>query len=149
MNASISILLVDDNEDDIFFAKHALREAQITNPYKAATDGQEAIDYLSGVGKFTDRAQFPLPGVMLLDLKMPRKTGFEVLQWVRGEAHLRTLPIIILTTSCETSDIRRAYELGANSYLQKPSNTKVLAEMMNSLKSYWLHYNQFLPLVAV
>ena len=99
MNAPITILLVDDNEDDIFFSKHALREAQITNPYQTVTDGKEAIDYLSGAGKFADRTQFPLPGLMLLDLKMPRKTGFDVLQWVREQTHLRTLPIIILTTS--------------------------------------------------
>jgi CheY-like chemotaxis protein len=143
MNQSLTLLLVDDNEDDIFFTKQALREAKVPNPVQTAADGQEAINYLSGAGKYSDREQFPLPGLMLLDLKMPRKSGFEVLQWIRQQPSLATLVVIILTTSREDSDIQRASQLGANSYLQKPSDTKILADIMLALKSYWLTHNEF------
>ncbi|MDB6020637.1 MAG: response regulator receiver protein [Pedosphaera sp.] len=143
MNPALTLLLVDDNEDDIFLTKRALREAQITTLVQTASDGQQAIDYLSGAGKFQDRALYPLPALMLLDLKMPRKGGLDVLQWIREQASLRSLVVIILTTSLEHSDIERAYQLGANSYLQKPSNTKVLAEIMGAIKLYWLTHNQF------
>ncbi len=143
MTTSMTLLLVDDNEDDIFFTKQALREAKITNPVQTAADGQAAINYLNGTGKYENRGQFPLPGLMLLDLKMPGKSGFEVLQWLREQPELSTLIVIVLTTSRECSDIQRAYQLGANSYLQKPSDTRVLAEMMLALKSYWLTHNEF------
>jgi CheY-like chemotaxis protein len=143
MNPALTLLLVDDNEDDIFLTKRALREAQISTLVQTAGDGQQAIDYLSGAGKFQDRVLFPLPALMLLDLKMPRKGGLEVLQWIREQPALRALVVIILTTSLEHSDVERAYQLGANSYLQKPSNTKVLAEIMSAIKLYWLTHNQF------
>jgi CheY-like chemotaxis protein len=144
MNPSLPLLLVDDSEDDIFFAKQAIREAQILNPVQTAVDGQDAIDFLSGAGRFENRAAFPLPALMLLDLKMPRKSGLEVLQWVREQPTLSAMVIVILTSSLEHSDIQKAYQLGANSFLQKPSNTRVLAEMMLALKQYWLTHNQFL-----
>ncbi|MDB6068030.1 MAG: two-component system response regulator [Pedosphaera sp.] len=142
----LPLLLVDDNEDDVFFTKKAIKEAKIINGVQTAVDGQEAIEYLSGVGKFRDRAAFPVPALMLLDLKMPRKSGFEVLEWTRQQPLLRTLVVVVLSTSCERSDIEKAYQLGANSFLQKPSSTEVLAEMMSALKQYWLTHNQFFTL---
>ena len=138
------LLLVDDNEDDIILTRRAVREAKIPNPVQVAADGQQAIDYLGGTGKFRDRILFPLPAVVLLDLKMPHKSGFEVLEWVRSRPDLRTLVVIVLTTSREYTDIERAYQSGANSYLQKPSDTKTLTEMLSALKLYWLTHNQFL-----
>jgi CheY-like chemotaxis protein len=142
----LPLLLVDDNEDDVFFTKKAIKEAKIIHDVQTAVDGQEAIEYLSGVGKFRDRAAFPVPTLMLLDLKMPRKGGFEVLEWTRQQPLLRNLVVVILSTSSERSDIEKAYQLGANSFLQKPSSTEVLAEMMSALKQYWLTHNQFFTL---
>lgn len=143
MNGSL-LLLVDDNEDDIFFTKQAIKKAKILNGVQTAADGQEAIEYLSGAGKFRNRMAFPMPALLLLDLKMPRKGGFEVLEWIRKQPSLRNLVVVILSTSCERADIEKAYQFGANSYLQKPSSTEVLAEMMSALKQYWLTHNQFL-----
>jgi CheY-like chemotaxis protein len=137
------ILLVEDNDDDVFFMKRALQAAQINNAIHVAQDGEEAIEYLSGTGKYQDRGQFPLPALVLLDLKMPRRGGLEVLQWIREQPALRTLVVVILTTSRENTDIERAYLLGANSFLLKPSNTKILSEMMTAVKLYWLTHNQF------
>jgi CheY-like chemotaxis protein len=143
MNPSLPLLLVDDNDDDIFFTKQAIKHAQITHPVQAVSDGQEAIDYLNGTGKFKDRAAYPLPLLVLLDLKMPRKGGLEVVQWIRQQPSLKTIVIVILTTSLERSDVDKAYQFGANSFLQKPSNTEVLADMMIALKDYWLTHNHF------
>jgi CheY-like chemotaxis protein len=143
MNTKLPLLLVDDNEDDIFFTKQAIGEANITNPVSTAADGMEVLDYLIGNGKYQDRAVYPLPALMLLDLKMPRKGGLEVLQWIREQPKFRNLVVIILTTSLEPSDIEKAYALGANSYLQKPSNIEILSEMMQAIKKYWLTHNQF------
>lgn len=137
------LLLVEDNEDDVFFMKRALKDAEINNPLQVAADGQEAIEYLSGSGKYQDRQQYPLPTLILLDLKMPRRSGLEVLEWMRSQPALRTLVVIVLTTSRENSDIERAYQLGANSFLLKPSNIKALAELMTAVKLYWLTHNHF------
>lgn len=137
------LLLVEDNDDDVFFMKRALKDAAINNPIQVASDGQEAIDYLGGAGKYQDRQQYPLPTLVLLDLKMPRRDGLEVLEWLRSQPALRTLVVIILTTSRENSDMERAYQLGANSFLLKPSNIKALSEMMTALKLYWLTHNHF------
>jgi CheY-like chemotaxis protein len=137
------ILLVEDNEDDVFFMKRALQGAQIENPLQVAEDGQEAIDYLEGTGKYEDREQFPLPLMVLLDLKMPRRNGLEVLEWIRSQPQFKTMVVVVLTTSREGSDLERAYQLGANSFLLKPSNVKTLSQMMAALKIYWLTYNQF------
>jgi CheY-like chemotaxis protein len=144
MNTLRTLLLVDDNDDDLFFTKNAIKEARLSTGVRTAADGQEAVDYLAGTGKFQDREAFPLPALMLLDLKMPGKSGLEVLEWARQQPGLRTLVVVILTTSCEPRDIEKAYQLGANSFLQKPSNTAVLAEMMSALKNYWLSYDQFI-----
>lgn len=143
MNKLLPLLLVEDNEDDVFFMQRAFEAAQISNPIQIARDGQEAIDYCSGAGKFADRAKYPLPEMMLLDLKMPRKNGLEVIQWIRDQPALRHLVIVILTSSRELSDIERAYQLGVNSFLLKPSSTHTLAEMMGALKLYWLTHNEF------
>ena len=143
MPLSKPILLVDDSEDDVFFMQRALKSADISNPVFVAEDGLKAVDYLSGAGQFTDRTAFPLPGLIFLDLKMPGKIGLEVLAWLRQQEHLRSIVVVILTSSQEPSDLRDAYRLGANSFLVKPSTTERLRELVQSVKSYWLEFNLF------
>jgi CheY-like chemotaxis protein len=136
-----SILLVEDVEDDVFFLKHAFIEAGILNPLQVAQDGREAMDYLSGVGKYADRDAFPLPCLMLLDLKLPRVMGLEVLRWLRGQPELKTIIVIILTSSRLAPDIEATYQLGANAYLVKPSSPAELVEIAMRIKKFWLELN--------
>jgi CheY-like chemotaxis protein len=137
------ILLVEDNEDDVFFMKRAAKNAEITTPFQVVMDGQEAVDYLAGSGEFADREKYPLPCLVLLDLKLPRRNGHEVLQWIREQPEFKTLVVIILSTSREARDVELAYQSGANSYLVKPTGSPQLAEMARSLKEYWLKQNVF------
>jgi CheY-like chemotaxis protein len=136
------ILHVEDSDEDIFLVQYAFKRAEITNPAQVVTDGQMAIDYLSGAGKFTDRTQFPLPGLVLLDLKLPHVIGMEVLAWIRQQPSLKPLIVIILSSSGQEGDIARAYELGVNGFLVKPADANTLADMCKALKHFWLTYNQ-------
>ena len=138
MTSSRPILLVEDNEDDIFFMRRALRNAAINNPLFVAEHGQVAIDYLSGAGEFADRKKHPLPFLMFLDLKMPVRPGLEVLSWIREQPGLQGILVLILSTSREESDVQRAYALGVNSYLVKPPNAALLTELLRLVKSYWI-----------
>lgn len=133
-----TILLADDNPDDALLMKLAFRKAGIINPIQVVKDGTEAIEYVKGEGPYVDRKRHPFPALLLLDLKMPRLSGFEVLSWIRQQPGLKRLVVIVLTHSNETPDIDRAHDLGANSYLVKPSNFNNFVEMVKSLKSYWL-----------
>lgn len=137
------ILLVEDNENDIIFMKRMMRVTEIHHPLKVVTDGQQAIDYLAGTESFADRVEFPLPCLVLLDLKLPRKDGLEVLKWIRQSPAHQTLVVLILSTSKEPHDIERAYRLGANAYLVKPHDVGQLAELMKSVKTFWLTFNEF------
>jgi DNA-binding response OmpR family regulator len=137
-----AILLVEDSVDDVFFLKHAFKEAGIDNPLLVAYDGKEAKDYLGGSGKYADRTVFPLPGLMLLDLKLPRVMGLEVLKWVRQQSDFKTLIVIVLTSSSQVADINAAYQLGANSYLVKPSSPAELVKMARGIKLFWLEINK-------
>jgi CheY-like chemotaxis protein len=137
------ILLVEDNEDDVFLMKRALKSAEITAPVHIARDGQEALDYLQGKGPFADRNEFPFPYFVFLDLKLPRKPGLEVLEWIRQDSDRSGLVVIILTSSKEPRDLERANRLGANSYLVKPATALELVEMMRANKNYWLRFHQF------
>jgi DNA-binding response OmpR family regulator len=120
----------------------AFKKAGIANPLFVARDGEEAVAYLSGEGEYADRERFPLPVILLLDLKMPRRSGFSVLKWMREQPDLKHMPVVVLTASDQAADIRMAYELGANSYLLKPVNFDALYEMVKTLKLYWLVLNQ-------
>ena len=148
MTTQRAILLVDDNEDDVFLMERALQGAGISNPLFIVEDGQQAIDYLSGRGKFADRETFPLPAVVFLDLKLPFKSGHEVLHWIREQPQLETLIVVVLTSSNEPHDIKRCYALGANSYLVKPPAPQELIDMAKSFKWYWLEYNRFHDVAA-
>lgn len=139
---SRTVLLVEDNPDDALLMQRAFRMAGFENGIQIVTDGQKAIDYLSGEGIYRDREQYPLPRLMLLDLKMPCKSGLEVLSWVREQADLKRLVVVVLTSSNQSIDIYWAYELGANSYLVKPVSFQNLLEMVTTLKLYWLKLNQ-------
>lgn len=137
-----TILLVEDNEDDLFFMRRAILSAGVTLPLQVAESGQAAIDYLAGVDGYGDRKRHPLPMLMFLDLKLPQKSGLEVLAWVRSRPELRTLIVLVLTSSREESDVLRAYTLGANSYLVKPPNGTQLNELMKLVRAYWLENPQ-------
>jgi CheY-like chemotaxis protein len=136
-------MLVEDNEDDVFLMRRALQGARVVNPLYVVEDGQEALDYLSGAGKFADRDQFPLPAVVFLDLKLPLISGHDVLAWIRQQRELETVVVIVLTSSNEASDLSRCYALGANSYLVKPPTPEQLDDLAKAFKWYWLEYNHF------
>ncbi|HZV33045.1 MAG TPA: response regulator [Verrucomicrobiae bacterium] len=132
------VLVAEDDENDVFFLERAFRQAQVINPIFRVRDGEDAISYLRGEECYCDREKHPLPQLLLLDLKMPRKNGFEVISWVREQPGLKRLPIVVLTSSKEDPDINRAYELGANTYLVKPVKFEGLVDMMRALNLYWL-----------
>ena len=135
---NFTFLLVEDDLNDIFLVKRAFKMAQIRNPLQVVTDGAEAISYLRGEGKYADRETYPLPKLMVMDIKMPRKSGFEVLEWVKGSgAPLRRIPIIIVSSSEDPADINRAYELGANAYMVKPVNFREVEHLFESITHYW------------
>jgi CheY-like chemotaxis protein len=138
-----ALLLVEDNEDDVFLMKRALKGARVANPLFVVEDGQQALDYLGGAGKFADREQYPLPAVVFLDLKLPLLSGHDVLAWIRRQRELESLVVIVLTSSNEPSDLNRCYALGANSYVVKPPTPEQLEELAKAFKWYWLEYNQF------
>ncbi len=137
-----TILLVEDNPDDVALFRRALQKAALDYPLHVVGDGEAAIAYLSGEGHYADRSNYPLPRLVLLDLKLPRKSGHEVLEWVREQPETRRLTVVVLTTSRETSDITRAYDHCANSYLVKPFSFDGLMEMVRALDSYWLKLNE-------
>ena len=127
------ILLAEDDENDAFFMEHALQRAQITLPLHIVEDGEEAIQYLDGRGKFSDRSVFPFPHVVFLDLKLPYLNGFEILEHIRRQESLIRLQVFILTSSSEERDRQRASELGANGYFVKPPNAAMLLEVFKDI----------------
>jgi len=143
VNASaFPILLVEDSPDDALLIQRAFRKANLANPVQLVRDGEEAVAYLSGAPPYDDRTRFPLPVFMLLDLKLPRRSGLEVLAWVRQESVVKRLPVVVLTSSRESVDVNRAYDLGVNSYLTKPVGFEALLEMVKNVNLYWLVLNE-------
>ena len=136
------ILLVEDDPDDVALIERAFRRANLANPVKVARDGEEAVEYLSGTGPFADRNSSPLPVLILLDLKVPRRTGHEVLEWMQAQDGLRRIPVAVLTSSRERRDVDKAYDLGANAYLVKPVDFEELLRMVKALHLFWLMLNE-------
>jgi len=135
------ILLVEDNEDDVFIMQNAVKRAGIPGPLFVVDDGQKALDYLEGRGQFANRRQYPVPQLILLDLKLPQLHGFDVLKAIRSNAALPPLLVVVLTSSDQDSDIERAYRVGANSYLVKPSTPEKLDGMIKAFHEYWFQWN--------
>ena len=135
-----TILQVDDDPNDVFLLQHALRKAWVANPVQVVGDGQQAIDYLQGAGEFADRAKFPFPCLVLLDLKLPFVMGLDVLRWIRQQPGM-VLTVLMLTASGSEADIVEAYRLGANAFLTKPSEASKLEEMVRAIKEFWLTHN--------
>jgi CheY-like chemotaxis protein len=132
------ILLAEDLSNDVFLVRRALANAGVKNPFFVVSDGEECLAYLRGVGKFSNRDEYPLPDILLLDLKMPRMDGFEVLREIRANKAFAPLRVIVLTSSEEISDVNKAYELGANSFLVKPLEFDNYTAMMRTLSAFWL-----------
>jgi two-component system response regulator len=124
----------------VFFLQHAMLKAGIKNPIQVATDGQQAIDYLEGNGKFSDREAFPLPCLVLLDLKLPHVMGLKVLEWIRERSGMDVV-VVMLSASGEDADIESAYRLGANAFLIKPPKANQLEAMARAIKDFWLTHN--------
>lgn len=137
-----TILQVEDDPNDVFLLQHALTKTGVANPIQVATDGQQAIDYLKGEGKFADREKYPLPCLVLLDLKLPHVMGLNVLKWIRQQRG-PALVVIMLSASGEDADIAAAYRLGANAFMTKPSKASKLEEMAKAIKDFWLTHNTF------
>ncbi len=142
MNGNQTILVVDDNENDLQFLRSAFKWAQFNCPIQSVHNGREAMDYLGGKGKYADRGTYPIPVVILLDLKMPMADGFEVLAWVRSQPLLKRMVLIVLTASMRVEDVDRAFELGTNAFLVKPPAMNDLIGMMRTLRD-WLMLNHF------
>lgn len=147
--AKSCILLVEDDPNDVLLLKYAFQQAGITNRLEVVGDGQEAIEYLTGAARFADRKQHPLPGLILLDLKLPRKNGLEVLEWVRQQPSLRGVVVIMLTSSHHPQDVDRAYELGVNSFVVKPLDIERRLQFAQLLKGWWLGFNEFASMFEV
>jgi CheY-like chemotaxis protein len=141
----ISILIADDDAQDTLLIRMAVQRAGLALRLESVADGEQAIDYLMGREGYSDRKTHPLPSMMLLDLKMPRLSGFDVLDFVRQQPGLRQLPIIIFSSSDDPKDVRRAYDAGANSYLCKPHSNGDLAALLKALEDYWCKFNHFPP----
>ena len=133
------ILLAEDEEDYVLLIRHAFSQAKIPNPIHVVWNGQEAISYLKGEGKYSNRDEYPLPDLFLLDIKMPRMNGFEVLKWVRSQPGLAALRILVLTSSEDFRDVNEAYLLGANSFLVKPLDFQDFTSLSRLINDFWLH----------
>lgn len=138
-SSAATVLLVEDNEDDILLITRAARKAAMAYPLQTVRDGDAAVAYLAGTGEYANRAAHPLPRLVLLDLKLPRRSGFEVLQWLRAQPGLKRIPVIVLTSSGQLQDVTRAYDLGANSYLIKPVMLTDLHALMHTVDRYWFN----------
>ncbi len=136
-SAAKSIMIADDSEDDVTLLEHVLHKAGVVNRVIITGNGEETIDYLKGVGRFADRQDHPLPDILLLDLKLPRLSGYEVLEWCQTQPLVKNLVIVVLTGSTDLKMAKRAYELGARSFLLKPCTPQQIAELIRAFPGSW------------
>jgi CheY-like chemotaxis protein len=139
------VLYVEDEETDVVLMRHAWKKVGLPNPLHVVHDGEQAIQYLRGEGEFSNRTAHPLPSLVLLDLKLPKVSGLEVLEWIRAQESLHTLQVVMLSSSNQPTDIHKAHALHANAYLIKPSNPTDLAELMVCIRDFWLIRAQVPP----
>jgi len=141
----ITILLADDDPDDRILARHALEENRLANDLRCVEDGEELLDYLWHRGKYSRPEDAPRPGIILLDLNMPRKDGREALREIKSDPDLRQIPVVVLTTSKADEDVYKSYNLGVNSYITKPVTFEALVEVMKTLGKYWFEIVELPP----
>lgn len=139
----VPVLLVEDDPNDVLLVQRLFRKLGIVHPLFRVADGEQAVHYFEGRGEYADRTRFPLPSLVLLDLKLPRLSGFEVLQWIRSRPVTRRIPVVVLTSSDQMDDVNRAYELGANSCLKKPISSADFERLVHALNLYWLRWNRY------
>src|SRR5882762_7213690 len=145
MSDNAAILLAEDREDDIILIQRAFKTGGIQYPLMVVRDGEEAISYLSGVGRYSNRELYPVPSLFLLDLTLPVTDGFEVLRWVRSQPDLKDLPVVVLTASDRIRDVNRAYQLGAYSFLVKSLDFLDAIGLAQSISEYWLKIKKHTP----
>lgn len=138
MSDQALVLLIEDNEDDVALVRRALSKAKVLNPLQVAHSGEEALEYLVGTGRYANRSEYPLPELILLDLKLPGIDGFQVLRWIRQQPGLKALRVVVLTSSNELHDATLAYQAGANSFLVKPVDFEEFVSITNAIQGYWL-----------
>ncbi len=131
------ILIADDDAEDRMLVKEALEESRLTNKMHFVENGEELMDYLHNRGRFSDKDKYPTPGLILLDLNMPKKDGREALKEIKADEHLRVIPVVVLTTSKAEEDILRTYDLGVSSFIAKPVTFSALVDVMRTLSKYW------------
>lgn len=139
---ALTVLLVEDDPNDALLIRRLFGKIGLAGSLQHVDDGEKAVAYLSGTGVYSERSRYGIPSLILLDLKLPRRSGHEVLQWMRSQPELRRVPVVVLTSSREATDITRAYDLGANSYLVKPVEYAALQEMLRVIDAYWLGLNE-------
>lgn len=137
-----TILLVEDEESDAALLCRTFEKANVLNPIVHLKDGDAALGYLAGAGVYADRQKFPLPALILLDLKLPGTTGLQLLQWMRVQPEVRRIPVVVLTNDSDPKTVNSAYDLGANSYLVKPGAPAHVARMVETIQRYWIELNQ-------
>ena len=133
-----ALLYIEDEETDVMLMQLALQKARICNPLKTVADGEEAIAYLSGTGRYSDRERYPIPGLVFLDLNLPRLSGMKVLEWIRAQPEYVNLPVVIYSSSGQPGEREQARHLGANDYLVKPSLVDTIAEIVKCAKERWM-----------
>jgi len=135
------ILLIDDSENDSMLLDYAFKKAGLAHPLRVVRDGVDAISYLLGRGAFSDRVEYPLPDILLIDLNMPRLNGLELLAWLKTQPDLQHLTVVVLTGSARKEEINIAYQMGAKSYLVKPSQSQTMQRLIDSFFQYWVVHN--------
>jgi CheY-like chemotaxis protein len=142
-----TILLIEDEATDAILIQRAFEKVGIRNPIAHLANGDAALAYFEGINEYSDRLRFPLPVLVILDLKLPGMGGLQLLKWIRTKRDLRLIPVIVLTGSADSTDVQAAYEAGANSYLLKPADRSEIIRVIEAVEQYWMHQNVAPPLV--